>query len=85
MNIIKITDDNLGACMVIAKKQYLKECESVDALYEEQYELELYQRLKQPCIKGNGIVCLDENQVCGYLLSDCDIEKEENNYISIPV
>lgn len=35
MNIIKITDDHLGACMVIAKKQYLKECESVDALYEE--------------------------------------------------
>lgn len=85
MNIVKITEDHLGSCMVIAKKQYLKECESVDALYEEQYEQELYQRLKQPCIKGNGIVCLDENQVCGYLLSDCDIDKDENNYISIPV
>lgn len=85
MNIVKITEDHLGSCMVIAKKQYLKECESVDALYEEQYEQELYQRLKQPCLKGNGIVCLDENQVCGYLLSDCDIEKDENNYISIPV
>ncbi len=85
MNIVKITEDHLDSCMRIAKKQYLKECESVHALYEEQHEQELYQKLKQPCKKGSGVVCFDENQVCGYLLSDCDIESDENYYISIPV
>lgn len=82
---MNITEDHLGSCMVIAKKQYFKECKNVDALYEEHYEQELYQRLKLLCIKGNGIVCIDENQVCGYLLSDCDLEKDANNYISIPI
>ena len=85
MNIIKVSDSHLGACLQIAKKQYLKECESIDALYVEHYEQELFQRLKSPCIKGNGIVCFDGNQVCGYLLTDCDIESDENNYISIQV
>jgi GNAT superfamily N-acetyltransferase len=85
MKIIKVTESHLDACMQIARKQYLKECESVSVLYEEHYEQELFQRLKSPCKKGYGIVCIEENQVCGYLLTDCDIEKNANHYIAIQV
>lgn len=83
MEIIKVSEAHLEACWTIAKKQYLKECESVEELFEEDYEKELIQRLKLPCTKGNGIVCLDGTQVCGFLIVDKEIESETVDYISL--
>lgn len=85
MYIIKISEAHLDACLMIAKKQYLKECENVEALYEENYEKELIQRLKSHCTKGNGIVCLDENHVCGYLIPDREIVEDKLDDITFPV
>jgi hypothetical protein len=84
MNIIKITEAHLNACLAIAIMQYSKECDSVEVLYEEDYDKELLQRLKIPCKKGNGIVCLEENHVCGYLIAETSIE-DKLDYISVPV
>ncbi len=85
MEINKVSEACLEACFAIAKKQYLKECESVEELFEENYEIELYHRLKLHCTKGHGIVCFDGAQVCGYIITDREIENDTFDYISIPV
>lgn len=85
MNIVNITETYLEDCLTIAKKQYRKECESVEALYEESYEKELFQRLEIPCAEGSGIVCLNENHVCGYLIVDRTLLDVKVDYINIPV
>ncbi|MDF2844659.1 MAG: hypothetical protein K0R00_3085 [Herbinix sp.] len=85
MEINKVSEAYLEACFAIAKKQYLKECESVEELFEENYEIELYYRLKIHCTNGHGIVCFDGAQVCGYIITDREIENDTFDYISIPV
>lgn len=84
MNIINISETYLKLCVEIAKKEYLRECESVKELFEENYEAELYDRLKIPCINGNGFVCIDGNNVCGFIITHINHE-EKTDRVTIPV
>ncbi len=85
MEIFKVSEAHLEDCFAIAKQQYLKECESVEELFVEDYEKELYHRLKLPCVKGYGIVCYEGTQLCGYLITDREIENHIFDYIFVSV
>jgi len=85
MTIINISENYLMTCFEIAKKEYLRECERVKELFEEDYEAELYERLKIPCINGNGFVCIDGNNVCGFIITCINYVGEKIDRVTMPV
>lgn len=85
MTIINISGSYLKTCFEIAKKEYLRECESVKELFEENYEAELYERLKIPCMNGNGFICKDGDNVYGFIIAYFSQEKDSTDRVVIPV